>query len=989
MDELEIDEEKGFLISLHPPGPCSCPAPNCSWTSNAAGSGATVSILKHLKSDHGYQNLKRMWRCRECSEVMDGYAIRSHKNNKDLNKRCRGSFINSSLEASDGPAPLNLAIPSQEVPSVSRDPTEACVANSASSAPVPQARNRRAAAVNTSHPRVPARNRPATASAPREQRCPAQTVPSAQQVKWMSEVEKIPIGEVENLAKLVDEIIQAALAKNPTPGPIHGLQQRNPQQQQQTQRRNNNNTAQAAASIQKQYRQNRPRAIRSILNGPSPHCQATEEQITTHLREMFRQTNHLWTTPPSAVPNLASPSTEAEKEGLVRPTSPTEVSNRLARMSDTAPGPDRVRYSELKAVDPGCIVLSCVFNWCLSSGKVPSSWKTSTTVLLFKSGERENLKNWRPLALGNTIAKLYAAILADRLQAWATSGRRISPEQKGFLQYEGCLEHNFLLQSAIDDARRSNKELCIAWLDLENAFGSVPHSHILNTLAALGLPEDLIRVIADLYDGSTTQARTANGLTEPISITSGVKQGCPLSPIIFNLAIEPLIRSIRVLRKETAYKLVGGTQLQLLAYADDLCFISKSKEGLQQLLDVAATVADWCGLKFKPPKCATLHINCQKSRRVLPTQFNIQGGLPVILQDGEHYKHLGVPTGFRARQTPEQTINQLNEDLQSIDSSLLAPWQKIDAVVTFLLPRLDFILRGGDVVKKLLYPTEKMLKKMTKSWMNIPQRGSPEMTFLAPSRGGAGILPLTDAVNIATVTQGFRMLTCKDKFVERVAWSALETVVGRKIGGKPTREQIVAYLNGSIEDRLARDGGDIQSIWSRVRKTTRELAKSTNICWAWCNALKELQLVIPQPSKQPDVIRVHPRSRKHLQGLLKKTVRSAYLRRVISKPDQGKVIDVTSRWSTSNHMLRKGKFTRFADWRFIHRARLDCVPLNATRRFGDGDERCRRCGYAKETLPHVLNHCHPHMVAVTRRHDAILHRLVRAVPESLGVKQVN
>ena len=57
--------------------------------------------------------------------------------------------------------------------------------------------------------------------------------------------------------------------------------------------------------------------------------------------------------------------------------------------------------------------------------------------------------------------------------------------------------------------------------------------------------------------------------------------------------------------------------------------------------------------------------------------------------------------------------------------------------------------------------------------------------------------------------------------------------------------------------------------------------------------------------------------------------------------------------------MRTGLHTPFCDWRFIHRARLGVVPLNATRRFGTGDRRCRRCGHALETLPHVKNHCPP------------------------------
>ena len=219
--------------------------------------------------------------------------------------------------------------------------------------------------------------------------------------------------------------------------------------------------------------------------------------------------------------------------------------------------------------------------------------------------------------------------------------------------------------------------------------------------------------------------------------------------------------------------------------------------------------ADWCGLKFKPPKCATLHIHCRQTRQVLPTQFNIQGGSPVVLKDGEHYKHLGVPTGFRTKQTLEKTNAQVNEDLQIIHQSLLVSWQKMYAVVTFLLPRLDLILREGNVVKRLLYPTEKCFKNSPRNGWTFRSVVGPKCYPFGvlpslPSQGVAGILLLTDAVNIATVTQGFRMFTCKDPFVSRVAWASLQTVVGREMGGgKPTQEQMMENLNGSVGGNLA------------------------------------------------------------------------------------------------------------------------------------------------------------------------------------------
>ena len=71
-----------------------------------------------------------------------------------------------------------------------------------------------------------------------------------------------------------------------------------------------------------------------------------------------------------------------------------------------------------------------------------------------------------------------------------------------------------------------------------------------------------------------------------------------------------------------------------------------------------------------------------------------------ILADGDYYQHLGVPTGFRTPQTPFPTLEKLTSDARLLDQSLLAPWQKIDATLTFLMPRLDFILRGASVLKK-------------------------------------------------------------------------------------------------------------------------------------------------------------------------------------------------------------------------------------------------------------------------------------------------
>ncbi|KAG6940275.1 hypothetical protein G0U57_018780, partial [Chelydra serpentina] len=148
------------------------------------------------------------------------------------------------------------------------------------------------------------------------------------------------------------------------------------------------------------------------------------------------------------------------------------------------------------------------------------------TVLVYKKGERDNPCNWRPISLCSTMYKLYAGCLASRITEWSVSGGAISSIQKGFMSCEGCYEHNFVLQTTIQMARRERRQCAVALLDLANAFGSMPHHHIFATLQQFGMPENFLRVSRELYEGCSTTIRSVEGETAEIPIRSGVKQGC-------------------------------------------------------------------------------------------------------------------------------------------------------------------------------------------------------------------------------------------------------------------------------------------------------------------------------------------------------------------------------------------------------------------------------------------------------------------------------
>lgn len=119
---------------------------------------------------------------------------------------------------------------------------------------------------------------------------------------------------------------------------------------------------------------------------------------------------------------------------------------------------------------------------------------------------------------------------------------------------------------------------------------------------------------------------------------------------------------------------------------------------LQQTLNLAHQVAAWLGLKFKPAKCASLHI---VGKNAIPTSFSIDGQEIITLGGGQAYTHLGVPTGLRVDQTPRERIAKLEREVQLIFASVLAPWQKLHAVRTFTIPQIDFALRTAKVQKSL------------------------------------------------------------------------------------------------------------------------------------------------------------------------------------------------------------------------------------------------------------------------------------------------
>ena len=124
-------------------------------------------------------------------------------------------------------------------------------------------------------------------------------------------------------------------------------------------------------------------------------------------------------------------------------------------------------------------------------------------MLLHMKGSRGDLKKWRPIVMGDVVVKQFAAVLADRLTCWVIANDPLSAAQIGCLLHEGYLEHSFMLHRVLESARACKKEVGVAWLDLADAFGSVPHAVIRRALIDAGVPARVVDTVASFYQGST------------------------------------------------------------------------------------------------------------------------------------------------------------------------------------------------------------------------------------------------------------------------------------------------------------------------------------------------------------------------------------------------------------------------------------------------------------------------------------------------------
>ncbi|XP_060845386.1 uncharacterized protein LOC132924968 [Rhopalosiphum padi] len=711
-----------------------------------------------------------------------------------------------------------------------------------------------------------------------------------------------------------------------------------------------------AKVIQSLYKRNRRRAVRLIVSGEGKPCEVAVPEVEEHFRRVWA---------PSVCDTSAYEPVEGRNPVPMGPFQCADVSKRLGKFENTAPGDDGLTYRHWKRLDPECSVLTEVLNLCLRYGRIPPAWKKAVTILIYKKGDKGDLGNWRPISLSRTLYKLYVGCIASRLTEWLTTCKVLSPCQKGFLPADGAFEHVHTLNRVLEKARTSKSDKCVAWLDVSNAFGAIPHAALDMAIGCSGAGEDLRGIVRDIYDGASSSVSVAGGLTGDIEVRSGIRQGCPLSGLLFIMAIDPVVR--RLQGDESGHR--------VLAFADDLCLIADRPEDLQQSIFAARDGLSRLGLKLNASKCASLHLSGCRPVGARNTIFSLDGTDMRPLLEGEAATFLGAQVGFNVV-PPLSTLAEITEIGLKIARSKLAPWQRLDALKTFFYPSTVHLQRMGTFPKSDWARVDRILRPEIKATLNLPQEASGEYIYGSTKRGCCGIRILAEDADIAAVDSAFKLYTSPDLRVASDAADHAEEVTRRRISKDPSIHEVASYLSGEDEGVFrATRGSGVSSVWSRARNASKRL----NVEWTVGEA----------PSITHEGTVLGAKHRRAVMRSIRDTLRLKRSDALIAKPDQGRAVECVAAHAASTHFLRDGDFTRFADWRFVHRARLNLVPLNGSSSWRTGDRRCRRCGYITESLSHVVDHCMRYTALYLARHNAIVARIKKAASTKFEVLSEN
>ena len=431
----------------------------------------------------------------------------------------------------------------------------------------------------------------------------------------------------------------------------------------------------------------------------------------------------------------------------------------------TAPGLDETNFFLFHISPPH--IKHFLFSACsyLIHNPIPNQWLRAKVIPLFKKGDPQIPSNYRPISLLTSIYKVLASYATHVITFLTLEHSLLSSSPFGGLPNHRCTDHIFSMISNLS----TDPDLYHLYLDLNKAFNSVPHQALFQILRNYNFPPLIITLIQQLYSYPADLASVNNHTLHEAMSTRGLRQGCPLSPILFCLFIDPIIRHLLTL--------LPPKQQHLYAFIDDLALQSSDLKILHTILNFLFHTGPKYGLLFNQEKSElhalnnTPHVTIRISPHIHFSTY-VKSGNPRT-----HYKYLG--TYFFNKTQNKHMHSLLTNTISSFFHDLaplpLSYTELIKLSNSQLIPSLTYRLIYNSLPENLLNSLDSAI------WSYISKQG--QLSKLTPTKTKYG--------NRAHLQLGITSLKLKvhQQTVNHITRYLL------KEGPKPTNEAVLFALS--------------------------------------------------------------------------------------------------------------------------------------------------------------------------------------------------
>src|ERR1700755_3177614 len=267
-------------------------------------------------------------------------------------------------------------------------------------------------------------------------------------------------------------------------------------------------------------------------------------------------------------------------------------------------------YGEMIRVGGGVIVdwLVRMFNVCWGEGKVPQEWQDACVVPIYKGkGDKMACKNYRGISLLSVVGKIYGKVLVAKVKE--LTRERVGEEQGGVREGRGCVDQVFTLRMIGEKLREKDRVGYVCFMDLEKAYDRVCRKKLFEVLREGGVSGRLLNGIKSFYENCRARVRVRRELSDWFNVGVGLRQGCVMSPWLFNVLMDGVVRGME--REGKGIRLrsrEGEWEVNVLLFADDAVLVAESGEKLRMLVKEFVRECASKGLRVNSAKSKVMRI---------------------------------------------------------------------------------------------------------------------------------------------------------------------------------------------------------------------------------------------------------------------------------------------------------------------------------------------------------------------------------------------